>query len=604
MIPLALSLAAATLTFQLIDSNGAVHDTSEIRAGSASVFVFLSMGCPLSARYVPDLAQLHETYAARGVRFYAVLADRSVTPEQARQYSHQYNYRFPVLLDPSLSLARQTGARTTPEAVLLSPALRVVYRGRIDDRAAALSLLRPRATRHDLREAIDRFLRGESVSQAGPPAVGCAISFPPSGQDRTVTFSRQIAPILYRHCAPCHRPGQTAPFPLLSYPDAAPRAAAIAAAVASRAMPPWKADPQPHRFEGERRLTETEIKLLSTWARNGAPLGDPNLLPSPPVFSDDPTLGPPGLTLRMSQPFAIPASGGDLYQCFVLPVALERDRWVRAIEFRPDNRSALHHALVFADTSGTARRRATEDRSGTAYPCFGIPGFLPAASYGGWSPGMTPLPYPEGTAFRLPKGADVVLQLHYHPTGKPERDQSSVRFYFTDTAPTRGLMDVALGSRRIDIPAGEARYVVRDHFTLPVAVELTGVIPHAHYICRRMRGWAILPGGRRVNLITIRDWDFNWQHHYRYKKPLVLPAETRLEMEFVYDNSAANPRNPNSPPQRVQWGPGSTDEMAGLHFQVIPVRSEDVRELGQSLWGKIMRELGGGVFVLPENVQK
>jgi hypothetical protein len=217
---------------------------------------------------------------------------------------------------------------------------------------------------------------------------------------------------------------------------------------------------------------------------------------------------------------------------------------------------------------------------------------------------MTPLPYPEGTAFRLPKGADVVLQLHYHPTGKPEQDQSSVRFYFTDTAPTRRLMDVALGSRRIDIPAGEARYVVRDHFTLPVAVELTGVIPHAHYICRRMQGWAILPGGRRITLITIRDWDFNWQQHYRYKKPLVLPAETRLEMEFVYDNSAANPRNPNSPPQRVQWGPGSTDEMAGLHFQVIPVRSEDVRELGQALWGKIMRELGGGVFVLPEDRQK
>jgi hypothetical protein len=283
----------------------------------------------------------------------------------------------------------------------------------------------------------------------------------------------------------------------------------------------------------------------------------------------------------------------------VIPAAAGETRWVRAIDFVPWNRLALHHALVFADTSGAARKRASADPSGTSYPCFGIPGFLPAASYGGWSPGMSAQPYPDGVAFRLPRGADVVLQIHYQPTGKPEQDRSSVRFYFAATPPTRRLMDVALGSREIDIPAGDARYRVTDGFTLPVEVSLTGVIPHAHYLCREMRGWAVLPGGRKLDLITIPDWDFNWQFQYRYAEPIRLPAGTRLEMEFVYDNSAANPRNPSSPPRRVAWGPNSTDEMAGLHFQVIPGNDDDARELGQWLWGKIMRELGGGIFRPP-----
>jgi peroxiredoxin len=597
MVALAL---AATIVFNLPDTEGARHTSARLAASHAAVFVFLSPTCPLSSRYAPDLVALHAAYTNRNVLFYGVLADPSATPEQAREYAERYRFTFPVLLDPPLSLASQLGAKTTPEAVLVAPDKRIVYRGRIDDRAAALTRLRPAPTRHDLRDALDAFLDRKAPASSGEPAIGCAIPFPPRKQNLSVTFSNQIAPILFRHCAPCHRPNQGAPFPLLSYQDAAPRAGTIAAVTASRAMPPWNAAPQRHRFQHERRLSNTEIALLARWAANGAPEGNAARTPPAPEFADEPPLGPPDFTLEMSEPFDIPASGPDIYRCFVLPTSLDRTRWVRAIDFVAGSRATLHHALVFADTSGTARKRAVADDSGPGYSCFGIPGFLPAASYGGWSPGMTAQSYPEGVAFRLPRGADVVVQIHYHPTGKLERDRSAVRFYLTDTAPTRQLMDVALGSRAIDIPAGESSYRITDAFTLPVPVTLNGVIPHAHYICRQMKGWAILPNGRRIDLITIPDWDFNWQYQYRYAEPIRLPAETRLEMEFVYDNSAGNPRNPNSPPKRVVWGPDSTDEMAGLHFQVIPDDAEDARELGQWLWGKIMRELGGGILRTPE----
>ena len=164
-------------------------------------------------------------------------------------------------------------------------------------------------------------------------------------------------------------------------------------------------------------------------------------------------------------------------------------------------------------------------------------------------------------------------------------------------------MDIGLSSRHIDIPPGETSYKVHDHFTLPVDVDAIGIIPHAHYVCRKVEGWAILPSGKRISLIRIDDWDFNWQDQYRYARPLRLPADTRLEMELTYDNSEANPRNPNHPPKRVVWGPGVTDEMAGLHLQAIPVREEDMHELGLSLWGKVMREAGGSFYRLPPKSQ-
>jgi hypothetical protein len=351
-------------------------------------------------------------------------------------------------------------------------------------------------------------------------------------------------------------------------------------------MPPWLPESGHGEFAGERRLSASEIETIRRWAEAGAPDGDA-AAPAPPRFTKGWQLGKPDSEARVREPFQAPAEGPDLYQCFVIPLALAQDRHVRAIEFRPGNRRLVHHALLFQDRSGNAARR------GSSYPCFGTPGFFGGA-LGGWSPGTSALQLPVPVTIQ--KGAALVLQLHFHPTGRPETDQSAVGLYFTDTPPRTRVMDIPLGSRAIDIPPGERHYRVRDHFTLPVAVRAVGIIPHAHYICREMEGVAVLPDGSRRPLIRIRDWNFNWQEQYRYSQPVPLPAGTRLEMEFTYDNSEDNPRNPNSPPRRVTWGPGTTDEMAGLHVQVIPENSEDLPELGQALWGKFMRSVGGGFY--------
>jgi hypothetical protein len=406
-----------------------------------------------------------------------------------------------------------------------------------------------------------------------------------------VTFTRDVAPILYKHCASCHRPGQVAPFSLLTYADAAKRAKLIATVTASRYMPPWEPVPGYGHFQGERRLGDADIATLRQWAVAGAPEGNPAQLPPAPDFPEGWQLGTPDLTLRIPQPFAVAADGPDQYRCFVIPLHLTEDKYVRAIEFRPEARSVVHHALFLLDAGHIAARRM-----GASYSCFGTPGFLPSGALGGWTPGMQPARMPEGLQMILRKGSDLVMQIHYHPTGKPETDQSTLGLYFTDKPPTKWVADIALVSNRIDIPAGERDYKVRDHFETPVDVEAVGIIPHAHYICKDMKGWAILPDGRKQWLIWIRDWNFNWQEQYRYAVPLKLPAGTRFEMEFTYDNSEANPSNPNHPPKRVLWGPSTTDEMAGLHVQVVPEDMDDWHELGQALWGKVMRMVGGGFY--------
>ena len=531
-------VALALIAFDLADTSGVRHTEAEL--GPRAVVVFIAKDCPKSNQLIPDLIRRHEA----GSKLLGVYADPALSRSDAAKHARDFRIPFPVLLDPALSLARQLGATYTPQQI-------TVEGGRVTSQTTAS---------------------------------GCAIPFPDRPKTGPVTYSKHVAPILARHCAACHQPGESGPFPLLTYADTAPKAEIIAKAVRDRAMPPWLPAPGHLAIDGERRLSESEIRTIARWAGGGAPEGPPLKAPPPPARI---AAAPPDLTASMPKPAAIPAGGPDQYRCFVLPTAIARDRWVRQMEFRPGNRAAVHHALVFADSSGSARQRD----QGSGYDCFGIPGFLPSASFGGWTPGSQPAAYPEGVAMHLRKDAVLVIQVHYHPTGKPESDQSSVALTFTDTAPTRHLYDIPLGSRLIDIPAGEAGYKVRDHFEAPVDVWLQGVIPHAHYVCREMRGIAKLPSGKTVTLITIVNWDFNWQQQYRFKTPFLLPAGTKLEMEFVYDNSAANPRNPNRPPKRVVWGPDSTDEMAGLHLQVIPVRKADEAELGQTLWGKMMRSM-------------
>ena len=393
-----------------------------------------------------------------------------------------------------------------------------------------------------------------------------------------VTYSRDVAPILYAHCASCHRPGEVAPFPLLSYQDARQQGPAIAAAVRLRRMPPWKPVPGYGDFQNDPRLTEGQIATLESWVREGMLEGNAPALSAAegkaqaptPHFISDWQLGSPDLILTMPQPFKVPADTPDLYECFILPTHLPEDRYVVAVEERPSNRSVVHHSIIVEDKFGAARRLA---KGASAYPCFGGFGF-PAPGYlGFWTPGVLPHGEPPGVARRIRKDSDVVVQIHFHPAHQTGEEQVSVGLYFAKHPPEHVPFDLSLGSMDIDIPPGEQNHKVSSFVVVPEEIEVLSIIPHCHLLCRAVKVSATLAGGGSLPLINIQDWDFNWQQQYWYKAPVFLPQGTRVEMEMTFDNSAGNPRNPNHPPKRVTWGEQSTDEMAEIHLEAIPAHS-------------------------------
>jgi tetratricopeptide (TPR) repeat protein len=404
-----------------------------------------------------------------------------------------------------------------------------------------------------------------------------------------VTFNQDVAPILFEHCASCHRPIESAgsakgrvnasgdplciagaPFPLLDFGDARTHARQVVAATRRRTMPPWPPEPGYGEFDHPRRLTDQQIATIQRWVEQGALEGSPANKPAPPAWADGWQLGKPDLVLTMP-PYSLRGGGGDVFRNFVLPVPVSATRYVRAMEFRTDNPTILHHASVGVDR---ARFSRTLDRADSE-PGFASMPDDQVQNVFGWSPGKAPFMAPADMAWTLDKGSDLVLQLHMLPGPAADVIQPTVGLFFTDTPPTRVPLVVRLESKSIDIRAGESDYAIEDRYILPADVDVVSVYPHAHYLARDVKGTATLPDGTTKWLIWIKNWDFRWQDQYRYATPLSLPKGTTLSLRLTYDNSDGNPRNPNRPVRRVKWGPQSSDEMGALWLEVLPRRADD-----------------------------
>lgn len=410
-----------------------------------------------------------------------------------------------------------------------------------------------------------------------------------------VTFNKHIAPILWSNCATCHRPGEVGPFSLLSYQDAAKRAEFLVDVTSSRQMPPWKAAPGYGSFHDARVLDQSQIELIAKWAESGAAEGDPADLPPAPTFAEGWQLGKPDIVLEMPKPFTVPAAGRDIYRCFVLPIPIDENKTVGAVEFRPGNRKVVHHAIFYLDSRGAARGRDGEDGE-PGYTSFGGPGIVPTGGLGGWAPGMIPRFLPENTGKFLRKGSDLVLQLHYHPSGKEETDQSTVGIYFTKKPAEKLVIGVALRSRRLNIPAGEKRHEVSaESAPLPCDAQGITVFPHMHMLGREMKVWAQAPDGAETPLIWIKDWDFNWQGAYFYDQPVKLVQGTVIKLQATYDNSAENPRNPNQPPQDVHWGEQTTDEMCLCSVSVVTDSHADLWKIAHMRGNELGTIIDGGI---------
>jgi Flp pilus assembly protein TadD len=409
---------------------------------------------------------------------------------------------------------------------------------------------------------------------------------PPTSTLRAPTFS-DVAPILWEHCASCHRAGQIAPFSLVTYRDVAPRARQIAAVTRSRQMPPWLPEPGHGDFVDARTLTDSDIQKIADWVAAGAPEGRAQDLPPQPHWpaSGTWTLGTPDLVVQAPEPLLVQPGGADVFRNLVIPIPTDRPRFVRGIEVNPGDAHVVHHASLAIDRTPASRRLdAADPGPGFAGAMFSESARSPESRALGWTPGITPSLERPSMAWQLYPGSDLVLLLHLMPprSGEPAIVRPSVAFYFTDTPPTRTPIDFKLGSKAIDIPAGAAAFTIKDRYTLPVDVEVLSIYPHAHYLATEMRASATLPDGSTQDLLWIRHWDFHWQDQYRYRTPVSLPRGTVIAMRYTYDNSPGNKHNPRRVPVRVAYGPQSSDEMGDLWLRLLPKTVADANVLAQS----------------------
>ncbi len=387
----------------------------------------------------------------------------------------------------------------------------------------------------------------------------------PSKPHRDVpTFARDVAPILYSKCAVCHHSGEVAPFSLTNYVEAKSKAKTIAAVVGKKYMPPWQAVSH-GEFINERTLTPAQIGTLEAWADSGAPSGDLSKAPPAPAFTPGWQMGAPDFVGEPEKPYPVSADGADDYRCFVIPTHYAEDRYVTGIELRPGNRKIAHHVLVYLDTNGVARKIVSKDGK-PGYQSFGGPGFPPSGSLGGWAPGLQPNILAPGDGFILPKGADIVLQLHYHKDGKAETDLTRLGLKFAKAPVDKKVRWEAIGDELLDIPPGNGAYPVTASLKIPRDITVLDVIPHMHWLGHDMSVTATFPNGTSKSLVKVDRYDFNWQTRYTYKEPVHLPAGTQLSLVAHYDNSASNPRNPNDPPKLVTFGEQTTNEMCYAFF--------------------------------------
>ncbi|MEL7500089.1 MAG: hypothetical protein AAFN77_20985 [Planctomycetota bacterium] len=448
-----------------------------------------------------------------------------------------------------------------------------------------------------------------------------------SSSRQRVTFNKDIAPIVHQKCASCHRPGQAGPFSLITFKDVARRARTIDAVIDSNYMPPWKPVNHNVEFVNDRRLSKNEKQLIKSWIDAGKPRGD-GVEPTPPEFKDDWRLGKPDLIVPMNGEFEVPASGRDIYRSFVFPLQLNEDKWIKAIEYRPTATSSVHHGLFLTDTTGNARRMDGQDgKPGISGMSFLVgtsnqnqeessgqdaaqtppitrlmtqmrqvnsgaiePPFTKAlgSGLGAYVPGAIPVRLPNDLAMKLPAGSDIVMQTHFHPSGKSELEKGQLAIYFSDKQPSQELVQIQVPAafgvgKGLKIPAGDANYVMSESYTTPTDIQLVSVGAHAHYICRKVSMIAKLPSGEQTVLLQIDDWDLDWQDRYYFKKRIVLPAGSVITTKLVYDNTDENLENPNHPPQEIRWGRESGDEMGSASIQVIAVDERERSKLQKSL---------------------
>jgi len=557
------SLGRQVADFTLSDYRGKEVSLAEFKDSKAVVLAFLGVECPLARAYAPRLTELAKEFAAKGVTFLVIDANRQDSLSELAQFARQFSVELPLLKDRNQQVADAVGASRTPEVFVLDGERRVRYAGRIDDQFGVErggSFQRPQPTRRDLALALEQLLAGQAIEVAQTASTGCLIGRARAADElATVTYSNQIARIFNNRCVECHRPGQIGPFALTSYDEAAGWSEMIAEVVREGRMPPWHADPQHGHFSNDARLTDEEREQVFAWVAAGAPRGDEADLPPAPTFVEGWQMPQaPDLVVHMQDtPFDVPAEGTVAYKYFVTDPGFTEDKWVRVAECLPDNRAVVHHIIVFIRPPDGAK---SADRRGFNFLV-------------GYAPGTRPMVAPENAAKRIPAGSKLVFQMHYTPIGTPQQDRSSVGLVFVKdpSTITQELVTTSASNHTFAIPPGADNHEVLSARKFGKDTLLLSFFPHMHLRGKSFRYELELADGSREILLDVPRYDFNWQNHFLLNAPRVLPKGSILRCTAHFDNSTENPANPD-PTETVRWGDQTWEEMMiGWYDVLLPL---------------------------------
>jgi peroxiredoxin len=534
--------------FQLPDTEGKTVSLSHFKDKKAIVVVFTGTECPINNLYMPVLANLHKEFSTKGVQFLAINSNLQDTMAKIKEHAKAIEVPFPVLKDKNNMVADHFGAQRTPEVYLLDATRTIRYQGRIDDQFG-VGYKRGKPTRRDLAEAVNQILAGQAVTRATTPVAGCLIArIKDSKAEGTVTYTKQIAPLVQKHCQECHRPSQIGPMPLLTYDDVSAWSGTIREVIEERRMPPWHADPQYGRFANDRSLTDAERNLLLSWLDSGTPKGDDKDLPAPREFAPGWRISKPDVVFHMRQEYEVQADMpkyGVPYRYFTVETGFKEDKWVAQAEAVAGAKEVVHHVIVFV---------APPDQQ--FFP--GNP-FTPALT--GTAPGDMPLLLPTGTAKKIPAGSKLVFQMHYTPNGKVQKDRSAVGIVFARGEPEHRVYTEPIAfPPSVQIPAGDDNYKVEADWRFRENGHIISFMPHMHLRGKDFLYEAVYPDGKKEILLSVPRYNFNWQSIYRLEKPKPVPKGTKIQCLAHFDNSAKNLNNPD-PTKKVFWGDQTWEEM-------------------------------------------
>lgn len=507
----------------------------------AFVLVFIKNDCPLAQRYMPKAADLDKEFTPQGVQFVLVNTGSADTIMDMAQHALEYEVDTPVVKDVHGDVAKALGVTRTPQAVVLDGQRKIVYRGRIDDEFR-LGGQRPTPTRLDLREAVVEVLAGKPVSVAETVAEGCLITYAELPKpEQPVTYAEHVAPILNKNCVQCHQKGGGAPITLQGYEKAAAYGDMVAEVVGEERMPPWYAHPDHGTFANEARLKPEERLLIQQWVATGMAKGDApevdSVAISPTEWRIDPDVI---ITARANN--AIKATGFVPYIYTMLPHKFEKDTWIEAIEIKASNPRIMHHANLFYSPHGLDFRRSENFLTGQV-------------------PGGAPATVPPGHALFVPAGATLGLQLHYVTTGKIEVDRPQVGIRFARGPITKKLYYKIIDDNKFEIPPFARAHQVTSSAEMEADSYLIAMFSHMHLRGRDMVFYATPPEGEREILMSLPNYNFNWQLAYHVDPGVrLLPKGTKIDVVAHFDNSAFNPYNPD-PTKTIEEGPQTVDEM-------------------------------------------